>query len=114
RELQRQNAHADEVRAVDALEALGDDRLDAKQARSFRRPVSGRTGAVLLAAKDYERGAVCLVVLRGIVDKGLRGIRLGEVAGVAAFHAVEQLVLQTDIREGSTNHDLVIASTRPV
>ena len=30
-ELQRQHAHADEVGAVDALEALDDDRLDAEQ-----------------------------------------------------------------------------------
>ncbi len=31
-ELQRQHAHADEVRAVDALEALDDHRLDARAA----------------------------------------------------------------------------------
>ena len=30
-ELQRQNAHADQVAAVDALEAFGDDRFDAQQ-----------------------------------------------------------------------------------
>src|SRR5215212_10870856 len=34
RELQRQHAHADQVRAVDALVALGDDELDALQVRA--------------------------------------------------------------------------------
>src|SRR5262249_29980874 len=48
-ELQRQHAHADEVRAVDTLEAFGDDRLDAEQHRAFCRPVARRAGAVLLA-----------------------------------------------------------------
>src|SRR5690606_32118062 len=41
RELQRNDAHADEVGAVDPLEALGDDRLDAEEARALGRPVAG-------------------------------------------------------------------------
>src|SRR2546425_700049 len=39
-ELQRQNAHVHEVAAVNALEALGDDRGDAEQQRTLRRPVA--------------------------------------------------------------------------
>ena len=39
-ELQRQDAHADQVGAVDALEAARDDRLDAEQLRAFGRPVA--------------------------------------------------------------------------
>ena len=39
-ELQRQHAHADEVGAVNALEALGDDGLHAQQQRALRRPVA--------------------------------------------------------------------------
>src|SRR2546423_11731323 len=38
--LERQHAHADEVRAVDALEALGNDRAHAEEARPLRRPVA--------------------------------------------------------------------------
>ena len=114
RELQRQDAHADEVRAVDALEALGDDGLHAEQGRALGRPVAARAGAVLLAAEDHERGAGGLVVLRRVVDERLRGIRLGEVAGVAALDAVEQLVLEADVREGSADHDLVVAAARAV
>ena len=40
RELQRRDAHPDEVRAVDALEALGDDRAHAEQLRALRGPVA--------------------------------------------------------------------------
>src|SRR3546814_11331680 len=36
-ELQREHAHADEVRAVDALEAIGDHRADAEQDRALDR-----------------------------------------------------------------------------
>jgi hypothetical protein len=38
--LQRQHAHADEVGAVDALEALGEDRAHAQQERALGRPVA--------------------------------------------------------------------------
>ena len=57
-ELQRQHAHADEVRAMDALEALRDDRLDAEQLRALRRPVARAAGAVFLAAEDDRRHAL--------------------------------------------------------
>ena len=39
-ELQRQHAHADQVAAVDALEALGDHGLDAQQQRALGGPVA--------------------------------------------------------------------------
>ena len=39
-ELQREDAHAREVRAVDALEALRDDGLDAEEHRALRSPVA--------------------------------------------------------------------------
>src|SRR5690606_40469386 len=50
RELQRDDAHADQVRAVDALERLGDDRPHPEQPGALGSPVARRTGAVLLAA----------------------------------------------------------------
>ena len=40
-ELQRQHPHADQVAAVDALEALGDHRADAQQDRPLRGPIAG-------------------------------------------------------------------------
>ena len=39
-ELKRQDAHADQVGAVDALVALGDDEFYAEQARAFGGPVA--------------------------------------------------------------------------
>src|SRR5947209_1755026 len=41
-----QHAHADEVGAMDALEALRDDRAYAEKPRAFRRPVTRRAVAV--------------------------------------------------------------------
>ena len=55
RELQRQHAHADEVGAVDALVALGDDGLHAQQAGALGCPVTRGPGAVLLAREDHQR-----------------------------------------------------------
>src|SRR5579883_2483204 len=56
-ELERQYAHADEVRAVDALEALGDDGAHAEEPRALGRPIARRAGAVFLAGDDDERDA---------------------------------------------------------
>src|SRR5881394_3358564 len=45
-ELQREDAHADEVRAVDALETLRNHGADAEELRALGGPVAGRAGAV--------------------------------------------------------------------
>ena len=52
RKLARQHAHADEVAAMDALEAVGDDRAHAEEARAFRGPVARAAGAVFLARRS--------------------------------------------------------------
>ena len=46
-----EHAHADEVGAMDALEALGDHRAHAKQARTLRSPVAARPRAVFSAGE---------------------------------------------------------------
>src|SRR6185437_7627164 len=114
RELERDDAHADQVGPVDALEALGDHRADAEEAGALRRPVTRRAGAVLLAAQDDERGALRLVVLRRVVDERLRAALLREVAGVPALDTIEQLVPEADVREGPADHHLVVAASRSV
>ena len=43
RELQRQNAHSDQVGTVDTLEGLGDHYPNPQQARPLRRPVTAGT-----------------------------------------------------------------------
>src|SRR3546814_19944501 len=68
-ELERQHAHADQVRTVDALEALDDDGADAEQVRALRRPVARRSGAIFLAADDDQRSAVRLVLHPRVVDR---------------------------------------------
>src|ERR1700752_4780894 len=40
-EFQRQHTHPDEVAAVDAFVALGDNRAHAEQTLAFRRPIAG-------------------------------------------------------------------------
>ena len=56
-EQERQHAHADEVGAMDALEALGDHRAHAEQLRALGRPVARGACAVFLAGEDDERHA---------------------------------------------------------
>src|SRR5438445_3166438 len=114
--LQRQHAHADEVGAVDALEALRDDRLHAQQHRALRRPVARRAGAVLFAGQYDQRHAVVFVLHRGVVDRQfLTVVRASrEVKRVAAFLAAEHQVLDTDIGEGAAHHHVVVAAARAV
>jgi hypothetical protein len=63
-ELERQHAHADEVGAVDALEALDDDGAHAQQVGALGRPVTAGAGAVFLAGDHDHRRAVGLVLHR--------------------------------------------------
>ena len=111
-ELARQNAHADEVAAVDALEALGDDGADAEEARAFRGPVAGGAGAVLVSGEDDQRDAGGLILDRGIVDAELIAARL--VNGHAALDAGDHQVLDADIGEGAAHHDAIVASAGTV
>ena len=50
--LEREDAHHQQVRAVDPLVALGDHGADAEERRALRGPVAGGAGAVLLAGED--------------------------------------------------------------
>ena len=109
---QRQHAHAHQVRAVDALEALGDHRLHAEQEGALRRPVAGGAGAVFLAAEDHQRHAFLLVAHRRVVDR--RDVARGVVLGHAALDAGRHLVLDADVGEGAAHHDLVVAAARAV
>src|SRR5688572_33027789 len=51
-ELERKNSHAHEIAPMNPFVALRDNRLDSKQSRSFRGPISRRTGTVFLAGED--------------------------------------------------------------
>jgi hypothetical protein len=54
-ELERQHAHADEVRAVNALEAFRDDGLDTGESHAFRGPVARRALSIVSARDDDQR-----------------------------------------------------------
>src|SRR5712692_11894942 len=92
-ELERQYAHAHQVRPMDALEALGDHRAHTQQQRALGGPVARRARAVLLAGEDYQRHALSAVSLRGVVDRDL--IATGEVARPVAL-TLDELVAEPD------------------
>ncbi|MPL73108.1 hypothetical protein SDC9_18901 [bioreactor metagenome] len=110
-ELERDDAHADQVRTVDPLEAFRDDRLDAEQVGALRRPVTRRARAVFDAAEDDERDARRLIFHRGVEDRRLFAVR---ALGVAALDAIQHLVLDADVGEGAAHHDFVVAAARAV
>ena len=59
-ELQRQDAHADQVGAMNALVALRNHGLHAQQPRALGRPVARGTRAVFLAGENHQRDALGL------------------------------------------------------
>src|ERR687890_1521287 len=75
RELEGQDAHPDQVGAVDALEALGYDGFYPEEERALGCPVTRGAGTVLLAGNHDERHALLLVPHARLVDRGLLSIR---------------------------------------
>ena len=65
RKTQRQDAHADQVGAMDALEARGQHRAYAEQRHAFRGPVARRAHAIALARHHDDGGALAGVALGG-------------------------------------------------
>lgn len=119
-----EDSHANEVRAMDALEALGDDGFDAEKGGAFGGPVTGGSHAVVFAADDDEFTSSLLVSDGSIVDEGSLGvfgggdflIRCGdgsvaEVLGVAALDAGGHEVFDADVAEGAAGHDAVVSAT---
>ena len=111
-ELQRHHAHADEVGAVDALEALRDHGAHAEQRRALGRPVAAAPRSVFSAGQHDQRHVLLRVVHRRLVDGGLRSV--GKVHGHAALGARRELVAQPHVGESPAHHDLVVAAPRAV
>jgi len=117
-ELEWEDAHADEVGAVDAFEALSDDGFDSEKACAFGCPVATGAGAVFLSGEDDERGAGGLICHAGVVDAHL--LAGGLVDRESAFHAGavgfrgDHEVFDADIGEGAAGHDAVIATAAAV
>src|SRR5262249_35008975 len=112
REHERQYAHADQVRAVDALEAFGDHRPDAEEPRALRRPVARGASAIFLPREDHERHALARVADRRVVYRQMLAGRI--VHGDAAFDALYHHVLDAVVGERPAHNHLVIAARRAV
>ncbi len=106
------NAHADQIGPVDALERLGDNRPDAEQGGTLGGPVARGAGAVFLVGEHDERHAFGFVFHRRVVHRHLLLRRV--VDRHAAFHARHHLVLDADVGEGAAHHHLMIAAPRAV
>ena len=111
--LQRQHAHADQVGAVDALEALGDDGLDTRQTHALGGPVARRALTVVGAGDDDQRLLALHVGLDRLPHAGDLALRLDagqrallHLAGLVAHHLVEQL----GIGEGRALRGQVVAA----
>ena len=111
-ELERQDAHHQQVRAMDPLVALGDHGLHAEQVRPLRGPVAGRARPVLLSRDHDQRRPLREVALRDLEDRPLLARR--EMHRPRALRARHEQVAQPHVREGAANHHLVVAAPRAV
>ena len=109
---QGQHAHADEVGAMNTLEALDNDRFDAKQACTFGGPVATGAGTVFLAGEHHQGRLFALVAHGRIVNAEF--VARWNVHGIATFHTLNHLVADSDIGERAAHHHLVIAAPRAV
>ena len=121
-EVERQDAHADQIGSVDALKGLGDHRLHAKETGALGGPVAGGPHAIVAAADHYERGAVRLVGLGGIMNMGggssvgrfrqgkVRNLPRSMVDGVAPFRSGDHEVLDPHVTEGAAGHHPVVST----
>jgi len=112
RELQRQDAHANQITPVDSLKACRNYRFDSKQPRSFRRPVAARTGAVFVTGNDHQRNLFLLVTLRCVVYGHLLATRIMDRD--TAFDTGNHQVLDSHIGKGSARHYAIIAAPAAV
>ena len=93
------------IGSVDALKRRGNDRFDPEQVRAFCSPIPRRTGAVLAARQDN----LWSVNLCGIVHR--HHLVRFVVESVAALGTGGHLVANTNVCEGATHHDFVVATT---
>ncbi len=111
-ELQRKDAHADQVGPVDTLVTFGDGEADTEQARTFGGPVARRSRAVLLAGEDAERRPALGVGDRSVVNG--HGNVVGQQTRDAALGAGREPVAQAYVGKGAAHHHLVVAAAGAV
>src|SRR3990172_2715698 len=94
-EHQRHDAHADQVAAVNALEALGDNGFDAEQPRPLGGPIARGAGAVFLAGDDDQRHPLFLILHRRVINRHLLFVR--QMNRDAALGVRRQLVFEPHV-----------------
>src|SRR5258706_1929231 len=97
---------------MDALEAVGDDRAYAEQARAFGGPVARAAGSVFLTGDHDQRHFLLRIAHRGIVDAHLLAARL--VDGYSTFDARDHLIPEANVGERAAHHDFVVHAPRAV
>src|SRR5205085_8803641 len=111
-ELARQHAHADQVTAMDAFEALCNNGFHAQQTSPFSSPIAGRSGSVFLSGDYDERNLLFLIFHRGIVNAHALTVRL--VQSYSAFRSRHHQVLDAHVRKRAAHHHLMIAAPRTI
>ena len=108
RQLQRQDAHADQVGAVDPLEAVGQHRTRAQERRTLGGPVARRAGAVVPPGEDDRRHALGAIALGRAIEG--QELARGRMNGPARRGASGQSRLRT---ERLVNRPRTMASKLP-
>jgi hypothetical protein len=110
-ELEGEDSHTNEVGSVDSLVGLSDHSADTLEEGTLGSPISGRTGTVFLSGEEDSINTVLLVLEGGIEDSHF--LTGGYVDGVRS-NLVDHLVDKSNVSEGSTSHNLVVASAGTV
>src|ERR1700730_8511935 len=108
----RDDAHADEVRAMNAFERLANHRANPQQGRSLGGPVTRGAGAVFLAGEYDKRNVLALISHRGVVNRQLIARRIMDRD--AALDAWNHLIFDADVSESAPHHHFVVAASGPV
>src|SRR6478735_2522394 len=107
RELEREDAHPDEVRPMDPLEALGHDRFHPEKVRALGSPIAARASPVFLARKNDQRDSVGLVGHARVVDESWLSVlafdflirrddfQVAKIERIASFHSGNHEVLDS-------------------
>src|SRR5687768_17060905 len=111
-ELTREDSHADQIASMNPLEAPGDHCANAEKCSALRGPVARASRPVFVPREHHQRHPLLAIADRSIVDAHLLAAWMMDRD--APFHARNHLVLDADIREGSTRHDLVVATAGAV
>src|SRR5262245_48401966 len=110
--LTRQHAHTHQIRSMNALKALSNNRTYAQQTSSLCRPITRASSSIFLPRKHHQWYALRLILHRRVVDVHSLAVRL--VNSDTAFDAGNHQILDPYVCEGSTSHNPIISSTRAV